>query len=432
MRGHGARETGRSRCLELRGGYRQPSFCRDARQRAARLADPLLLAGRGVGRRRPADRLARRGVRDRPDGDLRMAGPLDIRRPRQGFCPCADAAAGIRCAVRCRARPALRERRGLCEDEPERRTRFGKSPRPGLHPLRQAQPLCRARRYGPAPRGRECPFGGAGQRVLQCHSARRHVEFRGGPLARTCADDLRTAHRLCRRHARGRLLRRFVAHDGRRSLPFEQHLQRRRLRRPPGDSRLGPPRIRRFGVGAGRRGRGSLAVGESPVDARRPGRARDGACQSPFVRRYGLGVRLRRQPHGPLPPAGRGRARHADHDDPRRVSAALGPYRDAQPRYLLQAPARLRFPDRHLYFERRRPRDVDARFHLPRIPVCRTAVERPGEARQDESHGAFHAHRRAFGREILLLERAVQPHLGDDAPDLSQQPHLDTHGLSPA
>lgn len=33
------------------------------------------------------------------------------------------------------------------------------------------------------------------------HPARRHMEFRIGPLARTCADDLRTAHRLCRRHA---------------------------------------------------------------------------------------------------------------------------------------------------------------------------------------------------------------------------------------
>ena len=83
-------------------------------------------------------------------------------------------------------------------------------------------------------------------------------------------------------------------------------------------------------------------------------------------------------------------------------------------------------------FERRRPRDVDARFHLPRIPVCGTAVERPGETRQDEPHGAFHAHRCIFGREILLLERAVQPHLGDDAPDLSQQPHVDSHGLPPA
>ena len=138
-----------------------------------------------------------------------------------------------------------------------------------------------------------------------------------------------------RRYARGRLLRRFVAHDGRRSLPLEQHLQRRRLRRPQGDSRLGPSRIRRFGVGAGRRSRGPFAVAESPVDARCSGHVRDGACRGPFVRRHDLGVRFRRQPYGPLPLGDRGRARHADHNDPRRIRAAFGAHRDAQSRYLL-------------------------------------------------------------------------------------------------
>lgn len=72
----------------------------------------------------------------------------------------------------------------------------------------------------------------------------------------------------------------------------------------------------------------------------------------------------------------------------------------------------------------------DFTYHGFRYVELRSSA--PVKLDQDESHGAFHAHRRAFGREILLLERAVQPHLGDDAPDLSQQPHLDTHGLSPA
>ena len=179
--------------------------------------------------------------------------------------------------------------------------------------------------------------------------------FRGRPLARPRADDLRAVYRLRRRHERGDRFGR-VVEDGYGSLSAEQHLQRRHLRRPSGDSGLGPSGLRRPGMEAGPRGSGSLVRSDGADDARHPSHARDQTRRGAFVRRYGLCVRLRREYVGIVPAENFGRAGHEGRDAARRTAQGQRPRRDAQHRHLLRSDAGTGLPDRLLYAQGRRRR----------------------------------------------------------------------------
>ena len=209
----------------------------------------LLLERDGMGRGRTDRLLAGRQLRDAAMADGGWTAKWITDRHDKNFAPSPmlrksftvkDGVREARLYMSAAAYGKMTGERRACDRE-QARTR--------LHALRQAQPVCDLRRDEAAASGRERRGRRARQRLLQRDSARGDMGFRGRPLARPRADDLRAVYRLRRRHERGDRFGR-VVEDGYGSLSAEQHLQRRHLRRPSGDSGLGPSGLRRPGSGS--------------------------------------------------------------------------------------------------------------------------------------------------------------------------------------
>ena len=230
--------------------------------------------------------------------------------------------------------------------------------------------------------------------------------FRTGPLAGPSPHDLRAASALRGRKPRGSGFGRHVE-DGDGTLREQQHLQRRHLRCPQGDSWLGSSRLRRRVVGRCRGGGRSVASARGPAYAGRTGRTRNRARGDAVVRRYGLRVRLRRQHVGRVPPERRRRAGHHALAQARRTAQGQRPGRNGQYRHLFLSAAGRGVPDRLLYAPGRRPRNVRTRFHVPRIPL-RGGEGRPsrpsGKRRPD---GALPAYGRRACGQLQLFERTA-------------------------
>ena len=210
--------------------------------------------------------------------------------------------------------------------------------------------------------------------------------------------------------------RRYVAgHD--RPDRLRQHPQRRELRRPAGEARLGHGRVRRYRLARRPSRPRPQGRADRPDDAAHQSHQDDQAGQAHGAQARRVRLRHRAE-HGGLGPAeglrpGRQRSGHAL----RRAAQRRRHARSEGDR-----PAHQDRPAADRYLHPQGPGDggLGAAIRLSRLPVRRS--DRPaGQARPEHAGGTGRAHGVRPGRVVRVLQRAVQPHPAQHALVVRQQ-----------